>query len=67
MNGSPTDAQFSPTAARGDDGRTIFVGNLPLNINQQELCSLFSSYGEIVTAQVVSNVRNGNKNFTYVE
>lgn len=42
----------------GDESQIVFVGNLPLNINQQELCAMFGFYGAIATAQVISNVRN---------
>jgi len=50
----------------GDETRTVYVGNLPLNIGQQELCAMFSFYGAIATAQVISNVKNGERMKTYL-
>ena len=50
----------------GDETCTVYVGNLPLNINQQELCAMFSFYGVIATAQIISNVKNGKHMKTYL-
>jgi len=49
---------MSNFAMGGEETRTVYVGNLPLNINQQELCAMFSFYGAIATAQIISNVKN---------
>lgn len=46
----------------------IFVGNLPFSTNSNDLETLFSSYGEVSRAQVISDRDTGrSRGFGFVE
>lgn len=46
----------------------LFVGSLPFDITEPELVSLFSSYGSVVGANLVTDHFSGNsKGFAFVE
>jgi RNA recognition motif-containing protein len=46
----------------------IYVGNLSYNVTQDELRELFSAYGEISTASIISDKFTGqSKGFGFVE
>jgi RNA recognition motif-containing protein len=48
-------------------GKRIYVGNLPFSVGQEQLKELFSQYGEIEEAVVVSNKFSGrSKGFGFV-
>ena len=48
-------------------GKRIYVGNLPFSVGQEQLQELFSQYGEIEEAVVVSNKFSGrSKGFGFV-
>ena len=48
-------------------GKRIYVGNLPFSVGQEQLKELFSQYGEIDEAVVVSNKFSGrSKGFGFV-
>ncbi|KAK4247833.1 hypothetical protein C7999DRAFT_14172 [Corynascus novoguineensis] len=52
------------------DRRSIFVGNLPVNTQKEEIVNLFSNVGEIVGANVVSRVNfhgHVTRAFAFVE
>ena len=47
---------------------SMYVGNLPLSANQSSLQSLFSPYGEIVSARVMTDrVTGRSRGFGFVE
>mmetsp|Transcript_36430 Transcript_36430/g.64720 ORF Transcript_36430/g.64720 Transcript_36430/m.64720 type:complete len:369 (-) Transcript_36430:84-1190(-) len=60
-----------PPAAAGngkDEGRGIFVGGLPLSVDDKELRKHFERYGAVQDATVVMNQRTGkSKGFGFVE
>jgi RNA recognition motif-containing protein len=37
-----------------EENTSIFLGNLPQDVTQQELVSTFEKYGMVVSAQVIS-------------
>ena len=46
----------------------LFVGNLPWSVDDQKLEELFSSYGELVSARVVTDRESGrSRGFGFVE
>lgn len=46
----------------------LFVGSLPYDITEPELVTLFSSYGSVVAANLVTDHFSGNsKGFAFVE
>ena len=48
-------------------GKRIYVGNLPFSVGQEQLKELFSQYGEIEEAVVISNKFSGrSKGFGFV-
>ncbi len=48
-------------------GKRIYVGNLPFSVTQEQLKELFSQYGEIEEAVVVTNKFSGrSKGFGFV-
>lgn len=48
-------------------GKRIYVGNLPFSVTQEKLKELFSQYGEIEEAVVVTNKFSGrSKGFGFV-
>ncbi len=49
-------------------GKKLYVGNLSFGVDNSELESLFSNYGEVVSAQVVSDRETGrSRGFGFVE
>src|SRR3989344_3292059 len=49
------------------DKKKLFVGNLPWSVNEQALKDMFSSYGEITEAVVISDRYTGrSKGFGFV-
>lgn len=49
------------------DKKKLFVGNLPWSLNEQSLREMFSPYGEIVEAIVISDRYTGrSKGFGFV-
>lgn len=48
--------------------KKLFVGNLPFTISQEQLREIFASYGNIVSANIVSDKFSGrSKGFGFVE
>lgn len=46
----------------------LYVGNLPYSYNEDSLRSLFSSYGEVASATIISDRATGrSKGFGFVE
>ena len=46
----------------------LFIGGLPQNVTEEELTELFSTYGEIVSAKLVTDRFSGRpKGFGFVE
>ena len=51
----------------GQSQGKVYVGNLPFSVDQKELSNLFSSYGEISEATVISDKFSGrSKGFGFV-
>jgi len=49
-------------------GKRLYVGNLSYGVNSSELEELFSSYGTVQSAQVISDRESGrSKGFGFVE
>lgn len=49
-------------------GKKLFVGGLPYSVDDKELQELFSKYGEVESAQVITDrVTNQSKGFGFVE
>ena len=47
---------------------SIYVGNLSFSTNQDSLMALFSTYGEVVSANVISDRETGrSRGFGFVE
>lgn len=46
----------------------IYVGNLPYRMNDQDLSELFSEYGEVTSARIITDRETGrSKGFGFVE
>ena len=46
----------------------LYVGNLPYNVTESEIKDLFSSKGEVVSVQIISDHQSGrSKGFGFVE
>ena len=46
----------------------LFIGNLPYDISETEIIKMFSEYGEVVTANLVTDHFSGqSKGFAFVE
>ncbi|MDX1469610.1 MAG: RNA-binding protein [Acidimicrobiia bacterium] len=46
----------------------IYVGNLPFNVDNDELKSLFAEYGEVASANVITDRDSGrSRGFGFVE
>ena len=46
----------------------LFIGNLPHDITEIELSSLFGEYGEVIAAKLVTDQFSGrSKGFAFVE
>ncbi|KAL9066552.1 MAG: hypothetical protein Q9157_007112 [Trypethelium eluteriae] len=55
--GSPSSRRNSPAVAgarTSEEGSSLFLGNLPPDITQQELIHIFGKYGSVLSAQVIS-------------
>jgi RNA recognition motif-containing protein len=51
-----------------DNKKKLYVGNLPYQVTSDELKSMFSEFGEIVDAVVISDRDSGrSKGFGFVE
>lgn len=51
-----------------DNQKKLYVGNLPYNTTQDDLRSLFASYGDVVDAVVITDRATGrSKGFGFVE
>lgn len=47
---------------------SIYVGNLAFSVNDSSLASIFSSYGEVLSANVISDRETGrSRGFGFVE
>lgn len=47
---------------------SLYVGNLPFSINQSSLEALFAPYGEVISANVISDRETGrSRGFGFVE
>lgn len=46
---------------KGVDGRTLYVGNLPFKITEQDVSDLFSRYGDVNDVRLVKDRRTGRK------
>lgn len=48
--------------------KKVYVGNLPFSVNNAELEGLFAEFGEVVSAEVISDRETGrSKGFGFVE
>ena len=49
--------------------KKLYVGNLPYSVNSDGLAELFASFGEVVSAVVITDRQNNNrsKGFGFVE
>ena len=46
----------------------IYVGNLPFNLGEEDLKEIFSEYGEVTSAKIISDKFSGrSKGFGFVE
>jgi RNA recognition motif-containing protein len=46
----------------------LYVGNLPYEVNEEELRELFSAHGEVVSAKVITDRETGRpRGFGFVE
>ncbi|RUO36693.1 RNA-binding protein [Aliidiomarina shirensis] len=56
-------ASKSPTkrTSKGTDGRTLYVGNLPFKITEEEVENLFGRYGDVTDVRLVKDRRTGRK------
>ena len=49
-------------------GNKLYVGSLPYSINEQKLVDLFSKYGSVSSAKIISDKYSGqSKGFGFVE
>lgn len=42
-----------PPQSAMNQGHKIHVGNLPLNITEEELFQVFSKYGQVIEAKII--------------
>lgn len=48
--------------------KTLYVGNLPWSTTEEELRSVFSSYGNVISARIISDKNTGrSRGFGFVE
>jgi len=48
--------------------KTLYVGNLPWSISEQELADFFSTYGEVQRARIITDRETGrSRGFGFVE
>lgn len=51
----------------GPEGANLFIYHLPASVDDDDLCQLFSPFGEIVSAKVIVNKRTDeSKGFGFV-
>ena len=50
-----------------NEGRELYCGNLPLDVNEDELHDLFRKYGNIQRVKVMPARRNADSKFAFVE
>ena len=51
-----------------EDKKKIYVGNLPYTVTSDELSKIFSEFGEVVDAAVITDKMSGrSKGFGFVE
>ena len=49
-------------------GKKLYVGSLPYSVNEQQLVDLFSKYGSVSSAKIISDKYSGqSKGFGFVE
>ncbi len=49
-------------------GKNLYVGNLPYSATEASLNELFTKYGEVVSAKVITDADSGrSKGFAFVE
>lgn len=49
-------------------GKKIYIGNLSFNVDDESLTGLFSKYGEVETARIITDRDTGrSKGFAFVE
>src|SRR4030095_15513164 len=49
-------------------GSKLYVGSLPYSVNEQQLVDLFSKYGSVSSAKIISDKYSGqSKGFGFVE
>ena len=49
-------------------GNKLYVGSLPYSVNEQQLVDLFSKYGSVSSAKIISDKYSGqSKGFGFVE
>jgi RNA recognition motif-containing protein len=49
-------------------GKKIYVANIPFNATEQDIKDLFSDYGEVVSAKIITDKFTGqSKGFGFVE
>lgn len=49
-------------------GKKIYIGNLSFNVDDESLAGLFSKYGEVETARIITDRDTGrSKGFAFVE
>jgi len=46
---------------------TVFVGNLPFSLGEEELKKMFSAYGAITAVTIVKDAMNRSKGYGFVE
>lgn len=48
--------------------RTLYVGNLPWTAKPEDIASIFSSYGEIVSSRIITDRETGrSRGFGFIE
>ncbi|MEN2984924.1 MAG: RNA-binding protein [Dictyoglomaceae bacterium] len=48
--------------------KTLYVGNLPWSTTEEELKSVFSNYGNVISARIISDKNTGkSRGFGFVE
>ncbi|MCH8493744.1 MAG: RNA-binding protein [Idiomarina sp.] len=58
-----TAATQQPThkTKKGVDGRTLYVGNLPFKVSEEDVIALFGRYGDVTDVRLVKDRRTGRK------
>ena len=48
--------------------KRIYVGNLPFSVTEEEIRSMFSAYGEVISVNIISDRETGrSRGFGFVE